>query len=123
MGKGMSPIRGYNYKNWNANFNDIVWAETKTIDNWVECLGLENAIADWDFTLPRDEKITLEVFLSQLTYCTLKDIEYCLKLGEYFDKDKEFVTCAECGQPRKWTELKNMAFKDGEFVCKNCNFN
>lgn len=123
MGKGMSPKKGYNYKNWLNNFDTITWAETKVIDDWVECLGLEKAIADWDFTTPRDERITLKDFIGQLTYCTLNDINYCFKLGEYFEKDPNFVTCAECGQPRKWTELKNMMLQNGEFVCKACNFN
>jgi hypothetical protein len=123
MGKGKGPIKGYNYHNWNANFDSITWSETKTIDQWVECLGIEMVIADWDFVSPRDVKISLKSFLSELTYCTMYDVTYAFKLNEFFEKDPDFVTCAECGQPRKWSKLKEMRLQDGEFVCKSCNFN
>lgn len=122
MGKGMSPTKGYNYKNWNANFDGITWSETKTIEEWVECLALEKDIIDWDFTSPRDERISLKEFLKQTQRCTTR-LGKLHKIYEFFDKDPDFVTCAECGQPRKWNKLKEMRLENGYFVCQNCNYN
>jgi hypothetical protein len=29
-GKGKGPIKGYNYKNWNKNFDEINWTKKKS---------------------------------------------------------------------------------------------
>lgn len=122
----MTPTKGYNYKNWNSNFDEINWSPKFTPRDWVHKLGLLHWIIDYDGWSSEEflqTKVSLREFLVRLALCTVRDVRVIDAIICNFDKDPDFVTCAECGLPRKWEKLSEMKFGNGDLVCQKCNFN